>query len=179
MEEIWKDIKGYEGLYQVSNLGMVKSLNYHLTGRIKKLKLVKNAQGYMVVTLHKGKEIKVQKVHRLVAETFIPNSNNLPQVNHIDGNKENNNVNTLEWCTSSENQKHAYRTGLNKPRYGRENHLSKKVIQYDLNMKEIARYANAREVERQLGYENSCITSCCRKETKMSYGYIWRYEKEE
>ena len=112
MEEIWKDIEGYEGLYQVSNLGKVKSLNYNKTGKEKELRFNNNGTGYIQVGLTKNKEHKKFLVHRLVAKTFIPNIDNKTFINHIDGNKKNNDVNNLEWCTKSENQLHAYRTGL-------------------------------------------------------------------
>ena len=118
--EVWKDVKGYEGLYQVSNLGNVKSL-YGLCGRkyvkrekiLKKTKKRANGNYYReVVTLRKDKKKKEFKVHRLVAEAFLPNLENKPMVNHIDGNSFNNNVNNLEWCTARENVVHAYETGL-------------------------------------------------------------------
>lgn len=114
MQEIWKDIKEYEGLYQISNLGNVKSLK-----RNKLLKPIKDKDGYLCVTLYKMCKLKEKKVHRLVAQTFILNPENKPQVNHIDGNKQNNVVNNLEWCTRLENIEHAWKIGLMKVHYGR------------------------------------------------------------
>ena len=99
MKETWKDIEGYEGLYQVSNLGKVKSLNYNKTSESKLLKLQKNSNGYTRVVLYKNRKPKVCLVHRLVAQAFIPNPNNLPQINHKDEDKANNSVDNLEWCT--------------------------------------------------------------------------------
>lgn len=122
MEEIWKDIEGYEGLYQVSNFGRVKSLNiikfnqfssYKHKGRVLKLQLNKQT-GYMYVNLSKLKSYKTTSIHRLVAKAFIPNPENKSQVNHKDGNKFNNYVENLEWCTQIENSFHAYQNGLNK-----------------------------------------------------------------
>ena len=100
MEEIWKDIEGYEGLYQVSNLGRVKSFPRKGTHTTKEriLKLTKSNKNYVIVILKNNYIQKAKSVHRLVAEAFIPNPNNLPQVNHKDENKLNNKVDNLEWC---------------------------------------------------------------------------------
>lgn len=123
MEEIWKDVKEYEGIYQVSNLGRVKALERTwYSGRngctkktkpehIMKYRLAKNT-GYCLLKLVKNGVEKHVFVHRLVAETFISNPNNLPEVNHIDGNKENNCVDNLEWCTEKENISHAIKNKL-------------------------------------------------------------------
>jgi hypothetical protein len=124
MKEVWKDIEGYEGQYQVSNLGNVKSLNrfvYQLDrsgkpsisnykGRVLKFGHRKN--GYLYIVLSKNNKQKKENIHRLVAKAFIPNPLNKPQVNHKDGNKKNNLIGNLEWNTMSENHKHAFRTGL-------------------------------------------------------------------
>nr|DAU67687.1 MAG TPA: homing endonuclease [Caudoviricetes sp.] len=117
MKEIWKDIKGYEGLYQISNLGRVKSLigfgGHRYIKREKILKAWKckthdNGDYYLYITLSKNKVHTKKSVHRLVAENFIENYNNLPEVNHKDGNKQNNCVFNLEWCTYKENQNHSW-----------------------------------------------------------------------
>lgn len=120
-EEIWKDITGYEGKYQVSSFGRVKSLEYHNAKGIKRCGILQPAtdnSGYHRCALSKNNILKTYKVHRLVAIAFIPNPDNLPQINHKDGNKKNNNVENLEWCDNSHNQKHAYRLGLNPPHQG-------------------------------------------------------------
>ena len=132
MIEIWKDIKDFEGIYQVSTFGRIKRLsrktiNEGLLGKNKELQLKEIilkpstiTKGYRGITLTKDKKRYPKKVHRLVAEAFIPNPNNKPQINHIDCNKSNNNVNNLEWCTNSENQKHAFKNGLNSSKKANE-----------------------------------------------------------
>ena len=102
MEE-WRDIKGYEGLYQISSFGRVKSLNYNRTGKSKIMKNGTVKGGYKNIQLSKNGKIKVYLIHRLVAEAFIPNSNNLPEINHKDAIVYNNNVFNLEWCNHYEN----------------------------------------------------------------------------
>ena len=121
IDEIWKDIPDYEGLYQVSNLGRIKRLehkrknnliNTDSTYKEHILKPAKQTSEYMYIVLCKNGKTKGFRVHRLVAQTFIPNPENKPQVNHIDTNKSNNNVNNLEWCSRSENMIHAYSHNL-------------------------------------------------------------------
>jgi hypothetical protein len=137
MKEIWKDIDfidGFKGLYQVSNLGRVKSLGrivkypgskygmYNGVFRPEKI-LKPKIKRYAGVTLSNTNNKIYPNIHRLVAIGFIPNHFNKPCVNHIDGNKLNNKVSNLEWVTNSENQLHAYKTGLQNPIYGKDNHL--------------------------------------------------------
>ena len=110
--EIWKDIQGYEGIYQVSSHGRVKSLNYNKTGLEGILNPNNNGKGYLQVYLTKNKKSKKVLIHRLVAQAFLYKPIDKNYVNHKDGNKSNNNVNNLEWCTRSENQQHAFDTGL-------------------------------------------------------------------
>lgn len=112
MNEIWRDIPGYEGLYQVSNYGNVRSMNYMNTGTVKVLKQKVNNYGYSLINLNYNGERKTYSVHRLVTAAFLENPDNKPQVNHIDGCKINNNVSNLEYVTPGDNQKHAYDTGL-------------------------------------------------------------------
>lgn len=113
-QETWKDIIGYEGRYQISNLGNVKSLNYKRSGKQKLLITQKNGRGYLHVGLPKNKKCKSFVVHRLVALSFIPNPLNLICVNHINGIKTDNRIANLEWVTYKENTQHAFRTGLSK-----------------------------------------------------------------
>ena len=116
--EEWKPIKGYEGLYEVSNFGRVKSLDrINCCGKRVQSKLFSTQakKNYITVVLNNDGNSKTFRIHRLVAQAFIPNPENKPCVNHKDGNKQNNHVNNLEWCTHSENMKHAHDTGLLPP----------------------------------------------------------------
>ena len=117
MNEIWRKIEGFEN-YEVSNLGNVRSLK---NKKVKILKLIKRETGYIFINLYKNKKIHHKSVHRLVASTFIPNPQNKSQVNHIDGDKTNNKVENLEWCTAKENSQHAWNTGLSKSLKGEKN----------------------------------------------------------
>lgn len=125
MTEQWKDIIGYEGLYQISNKGCIKSLQRTVKNgrgyRIVREKLISigtNEHGYKIVLLYKNNKQVPFRVHRLVAIHFIENRMGLPEVNHIDGNKANNVVENLEWVSSSKNKKHSYEIGLRKVRVG-------------------------------------------------------------
>ena len=120
MNEIWKDIKGYEGYYQISNCGRVKSLERTAIAKCnsirrvpeKILSICNDKDGYNIITLTKNSKKKTFKIHRLISQYFIRNPKNKPEVNHKDGNKQNNNINNLEWATESENTTHAHKIGL-------------------------------------------------------------------
>lgn len=137
MKEIWKDIKEFEGAYQVSNFGKVRSVDriiIYRTGakRLTKgttLTIGKNKLGYPQVSLSKQDKMYSRRVHRLVAEAFIPNFKNYKEVNHIDGNKENNHVDNLEWCNRSQNMQHAIKLGL-KPKKYKNRPNKNKYIKY-------------------------------------------------
>lgn len=173
MKEIWKDIPGYEGLYQVSNYGRIKSLprktkNRFNNGLIKKLTLRNN--GYFYVNLYnKEHNNKLFTIHRLVALTFIKNVNNLPCINHKDGNKQNNNVDNLEWCTYSFNERHAYKNLLKHPH-------RKKVNQYSLQNEYIKTWNSIEEAN--TFFKTTHIGECCRKKRNQVKGYKWEFTKE-
>lgn len=120
MEEIWKDIKGYEGLYKISSFGKVKGLK-----RNKLLNIRNDRLGYNRVKLSKNGKSRLVPLHRALALTFIDNPKNKPNINHIDGNKSNNDLNNLEWCTQKENVRHSWDNGLSKARKGESNNKSK------------------------------------------------------
>ena len=175
MEEIWKDIKGYEGLYKISNFGNVKSLNIK---RNRKLSITRH--GYLYVDLSKNDVRKHFYVHRLVAAAFIDNPDNLPQVNHIDEDKTNNCVSNLEWCDRKYNNNYGKRvhriicTQLNRK------DVSKAVLQFDLNGNFIKEYCSSREAARTLGNRDFSvnISKCSNGIIKTAYGYKWKYKED-
>ena len=173
MTEIWRSIKDYPG-YEVSNLGRVRSFNFNRV-RIKTL-ITHKPTGYIAVYLYKHNKIKNAKVHRLVAQAFIPNPENKPQVNHIDGDKTNNKADNLEWCTPSENQRHANRTGLRDYKY-----CKKAVSQYSKTGEFVASYNSTLEAEKVTGVYHSHISRCCKGKSKIACGFVWKYgcENEE
>ena len=163
--EHWKEIAGYEGLYQVSNLGRVKSLKY---GKEKILKPRKTHNGYLKVGLYKDWHRKYLFVHRLVAEAFIPNQNNLETVNHKDEVKTNNVASNLEWMSIGDNNNY----GTHNKRVAES--LSKKVQMFDKSTGELlATFPSTREAERVTGIANQSISKCCKGKLKSSGGYIW------
>lgn len=154
MEEIWKDIRGYEGLYQVSNLGRIKSLNYNNTKQEKILKGSQDKSGYRLAGLCKDGKVSAKRIHRLVAEAFIPKLENKTEVNHIDGNKKNNCINNLEWCDRKENMKHAAKNGLSGFKNGKDNINAKEILQYDLKENFIKMWHCIADIEKELGIRN-------------------------
>lgn len=180
--EIWKDIKGYEGKYQISNLGNIKSINYNKTKKEKLLKPNISKRGYKYINLCKSGRQQKKYIHRLVAEAFISNPNNYPVINHKDNNPLNNNVKNLEWCTQSYNVRYAYKCGRKSfwlGKSGRKHCLSKAIFQYDLNEKFVKKWDCMKDVERQLGIRVGNISACCTGRKKTAGGFKWKYKEEK
>lgn len=175
-EEVWKYIDNYSNKYKISNYGNIISYAVNQNGY--KIKPRIDRYGYYKVALSKNGKRIYTTIHRLVAQTFIPNPENKPTVNHKDGNKLNNYVGNLEWSTNQENAQHAWNTGLQRKRFGKYNDKSKKVYQYDKNMNLLNTFESTRDVERKTGFDHSHIADCCVGKTKQAYGYIWKYHKE-
>lgn len=178
MKEVYKDITGYEGKYQVSNFGNVRSLNYLGTMKPKVLTPIRHHLGYLFV--HLGYS-KIRMIHTLVAESFIPNIEGKKYVNHIDGNKQNNNVTNLEWVTSKENMNHAIRTGLRDPRKnnhpkGADTPNSRSILQYSKDGKFIKKWECMSDAARAVGCKPASIVNNAMGRTKTLHGFIWKYE---
>ncbi len=154
--EIWKPITGYEelnGLFEISNLGRIKSFTQNKKGRIIKNRYI-NDNGYVLVILKGNK----YRVHRLVAETFLPNPGNLPQVNHKDEDKTNNRIDNLEWCSAQYNMIYSH---------------GKPILQFDLDGNLIKKWESLMDVNREIGINVGNISSCCKGRYKSAGGFIW------
>lgn len=193
MVEVWKDIEGFEGRYQVSNLGNIKSLRYG--GRYEARNLVPkvNNKGYEWVELAVNGTKKCKQIHRLVANAFIPNPKGYPIINHKDENPRNNRVDNLEWCDYKyntnyyiERHKEAFYANVQKPRgwgKGRKRKQwilgpykrTKKVAQIDKDGNIIKIWNNASQIVREEGKSQWSITQCCDGKRKTAYGYTWRF----
>ncbi len=185
MEEIWKDIAGYEGIYKISNQGRVLSLNYgaknnSLSGKQKTLKLSRSSSGYYHVQLYKQGVPATKLIHILVAQAFIPNPEGKSEINHIDGNKANNAVHNLEWVTRKENLTHAVETGLKRRspmigKVGRKNALSKPVVQLSADGTVIKTWDSTYDAQHEGGFNQNSIRSCACGFKKTYRGFVWRY----
>lgn len=180
--EIWKDIKGFEGRYQISNLGNVKSLNYGNHGYAKNLVPKINNQGYKWVELVSAKGKKCFLIHRLVAKAFIDNPFNYPIINHKDENPLNCKIDNLEWCTVAYNNKYSRdRHFKEKPK--KENDYKRKYKKYtfikinqvDLSGGFIKQWKNLAEIRREKNYHSTSIKECCEGKRKTAYGYKWEF----
>ena len=171
MEE-WKDIKGYEGIYQVSNEGRVRS--------VRKQKLMKpktDKKGYKVIQFSVNGKRRAFKVNRLVAQAFIENPNNLPCTNHKDCNPANNRVENLEWCDYTYNNHYASRIEKARIKMFNNPKISREVYKYTLDGDLIAKYPSANEAQRDIGINYSRgVSMCCRGIMKTYKGYRWSYK---
>lgn len=195
MEEIWKDIEEFEGLYQVSNLGRVRSLGHDTWHKGRVLKQSFDGKGnYLFVGLHKDGKIKQKNVHRLVAETFIPNPNNLPCVNHINEIKTDNRAINLEWCTVEYNSNYgnAKKNMIDSRRKNNDQEeinrkiketkrkngsfsCEKPVAQYTMDGILVSTYDSATDAERKTGISRGGIQRCCVGRYSQAKGYVWKY----
>jgi hypothetical protein len=195
--EVWKPLTNYEGFYEVSNMGRVKSLDRTITKKSGEealiisriLKQYKRGSGYLKIAVCKNGKPKTFDVHRLVGLLHVDNPENKPEINHKKGNKLDNRSSELEWSTSSENAQHKWDIGLQKPfwegKTGKDHHSSKSVLQFDSEMKLLKKWDSIADVNRELGFDISGIAACCvgrkRKvngviyQRKIAYGYIWKY----
>lgn len=193
MRELWREIKGYEGLYEISNTGKVRSKDRIVTGKNGVSKKNKGKELYFTISqvderghlsrarvqLWKENKSKLMLVHRLVAEAFIDNPEHKETVNHIDGNPLNNNVENLEWATYSENQKHAYETGLMTVKRNYTPSNSRKVLAYNIETGEEIMTDSCTQMAQRLGVCVQRISKCAKEneEIKLSSckGYVVRY----
>ena len=179
MIEIWKDIENYEGLYQISNWGRVKSLPKSWLkydgGILHQKELILKPRpttvGYLRVCLRKDNHSKDFYIHRLVGLAFLPNPHNYSEINHIDENKTNNNVDNLEWCSRCQNNNWGSHNISGAKKRG------KPVMQYDTNGNLISVYESGKKASREVGVDSSLIRECCKGTYKQAGGYIWKYKQ--
>lgn len=182
-DEIWKDIQGYEGLYQISNYGNLKSLDHivktknqynkisNRTVKGKKIKKSFDRDNYYTVSLCKNNNKTTKRIHRLVAQAFIPNLENKSMINHKDENKQNNNFSNLEWCTAK------YNTNYNNMPKRRGISKRKKVYQFDKQNNLIKIWNYSKEAAEFYKVKDSSIRGCCCGKTKTIKKFIWKYQR--
>ena len=185
MKEIWKDIEGYEGLYQVSNLGNVKSLDhmrkngtneYMQKGKLLKPQL-NNKTRYFHIRLSKNGKVKNFLLHRIIAQAFIVNPNNYKEINHKDENPSNNSLQNLEWCDKKYNINYGKGNQIRSQTEIKTKKGGKRVYQFDLENNLLKIWNNQLEIKKELGIsQTNNISNCCNGKRKSAYGYKWRYE---
>lgn len=179
MTEEWRDIVGYEGLYQVSNYGNVRSLHYRNTTEIRNLCLKAHPNGYLQIELHRNGGREHRLVHRLVALAFVEGYTAGLQVNHLDENKQNNKATNLEWCTVSDNTKYSLWHRRNPAHRNCVKGIPRKetrsVAQMDSEGNTLRVWRSPITIKQELGYSDWSIKECCRGNRKQAYGYRWCY----
>lgn len=175
MREEWRPVKDYEGLYEVSNRGNVKSLNYKRTGKERILKARKHKNGYLHVILCKDGKAKEYLVHRLVASAFCENQMGYTEVNHLDEDKTNNCADNLEFCSGSYNCNYGTRNKRIAEKITNNPKISKPVIAIDVRTGLILEFASAHEAEKETGIDNSNIIKCCKGKRNSCGGFYWMY----
>lgn len=176
MKEEWKAVVEYEGLYEVSNMGRVRSLKF---GKAKELCPANNGLGYLFVGLCKGGKSQTKLIHRLVAEAFIPNPDNLPCVNHKDEVKTNNRVSNLEWCTQSYNLEYSniHKKAIAKQFWEKGNAVTRKPIsQFTKDGQFLREFESIMDASRQTGVDIASISRCCLGSRKSAGGFVWRFK---
>lgn len=181
MEEVWKDVEEFEGRYEVSNRGAVRSwVDKHGNRRTepKALKPRKDHKGYLFVTLCKDGKMKNFRIHRMVAWAFVPNPQNLPQVNHLNEDKTDNRACNLEFCTQTYNNN--YGTHNEKIAKARLNHpaMSRPVLQFSPSGNLVKEWPSLMEVQRQTGWRHGHISRCCHGKCQSAYQHVWRYSDD-
>jgi hypothetical protein len=189
--EIWKDIKGYEGYYQVSNLGNVKSIgrvvqrsNFPLPIKERILKATVNKKGYLVVNLQRGGNAKVCTIHRLVAEAFLEKDDTRSFVDHINTDKSDNNASNLRWVTAQENsnnpmtKEHQKQSSAANAKHGGESKCSRSVFQFNLKRELIGKYPSTLEASKAIGVKREKIQACIYGSQIICGGFLWGLEPE-
>lgn len=183
--EVWKDIEGYEGLYQVSNIGRVKSLEKYVPGKngckqVRRERILNcsvNGSGYPHFSIYKDGVVKTVLVHRIVASAFLDNPLQLPEVNHIDGDKTNNRSENLEWCTEKQNVRHAWENGIN--RMTDKHRESARKVGLNNGKKVLCSngvvYPSGCEAARQLGLSQGNVWSVLNGKRKHTKGYTFKF----
>ena len=191
MQEIWKDVVGYEGLYEVSNLGRIRSLDrvvaHHTAGtavRKGKMRCLSFDGNYLNVSLSRDGKTVTRRVHRVVAEAFIPNPNNYSDVDHIDCNKLNNHIDNLRWCTSADNTKYAWENGLIHQVPYRERPLDVQEKQAAANRRAVIRsdgkwYKSTTDAAKDLGVSRGAVSHVLRGLNETCQGYSFTYAEKE
>lgn len=183
--EVWRDIEGYEGIYQVSNKGRVKSLQRLQKYKCRNPRMLperimsvrKDKLGYGRVGLYNG-EYKFWLIHRLVAITFLPNPNNLPVINHKDENPSNNRVENLEWCTRKYNNNYGTASARMAKTLREKDNPINHVVQYTKDGVFVAEYISVMEAHRQTRFSSTSIFNACAGSQKTCHGFVWKFKNK-